>query len=310
MVLPNLKGDYLPKKKITQPELPVHNSKKNTIVFDPIPMAGQKQGATVDGQYMTGEEYASYLNRQGGGGGAKGLASFEALKAGMTPKVENQLIKDRMTPEQIQLQQEQQALSGLQAPSADTLAPDQKPAGIDALDIGKIVGGATGGAATGAAIGAGLGSVVPGLGTAVGAGIGGGLGLIGGAAATFFYSASGDRTQQVKVTNKNAKEADVNINKLFNDANSGKFSKQYLKEYYDYEWSRMEQAERELHAQQSALFGEKLSKSQDELIFVRGVLAQKARRDLEFELALAQPDPSKIVYVQDYNESLDPSMLD
>jgi len=274
-------------------------------------------GVTVDGQFLTPGEYNAYLVNRGGKrrsgplefsdaanrlGTQKNAALDEyAFQRGVVKRAqEEQAVEDyklkNKSPEQIQ---KEQALQALEPPQA--MSPDTQPANLDALDVGTVVGGGAAGATAGAGIGAAIGSAVPGPGTAIGAVAGGIIGGIGGAASAYFYSASSERRQQVKVSNQKVKRADVNINKLFNDANSGKFSKNYLLEDYNYQWALLDQGVRELEAQQQKLFGEKLSRSRDELEYALNIRRTKPQKDIEFQFALSNPN-GQVVYVQPYDE--------
>ena len=176
----------------------------------------------------------------------------------------------------------------------EPLGEDTQPAGLDLLDASQIAAGATTGGALGAKIGAVGGSVIPGVGTAVGAGVVGTLGAIAGAAGAFFYSSAGERKQQTKVSFNKFADATEQMDNIIKDVNSRHYSNQQASANWDNEYARVLQSERELIAQQDAFFGEKLSKSRDELEKVIAWKRRYAQFNFDFEQAKANPDPSRI----------------
>lgn len=189
-----------------------------------------------------------------------------------------------------------------QAPNA--LGNDVQPSGVDALDYGAVAGKATEYGGIGAGVGAGIGAAVAGIptlglaaipgaeiGAAAGAIIGAGIG----AATAFYDSVAAERKQQSKVSFVNFKDATKNMQNIMADANARHVSKQQSRANWDNEYQRVLQSERELQSQQKALFGEKLSRSLDELSKIEAWKRNYAQYNFEFEQALAQPNPDNIM---------------
>lgn len=166
------------------------------------------------------------------------------------------------------------------------LGGDVQPAQPDILDISKVVGAGVAGAGTGATIGTLAGPV----GTIAGAVLGG----IAGAGTALFYTSATERKQQVKVSFTDFKESTKQMQNLINDVNAGNITKQKAREYWDEEYQRVLKAEREIRGQQSKLYGEKLSKSLDELSKIEAWKRRYGQFNLDFERALAAPDPTNI----------------
>ena len=213
----------------------------------------------------------------------KELARQEEERVNIAPNVSEVGTRER----------ELQAKAAMQQPfqAPPKLEPTTKPAGLDVLDVGKVIGGVTGGAATGAAIGS--------LAGPIGSAVLGVIGGIGGGVTALFYSSSGERKQQVKTSFQKYQLATKEMDNIIKDVNAGHISQQQAREWWEYEYARVLQAREELFMQQKALFGEKLSRSYDELQKIENWLQYYQRYKLEFDMALANPDPSRIVQFAD-----------
>jgi len=178
------------------------------------------------------------------------------------------------------------------------LEEDIKPSGLDALDAAKVVSATAGGALGGAAIGTKLGALAApltgGASIPIGAGAGALIGGVTAALTTLFYSSAAERKQQTKVSYQKFQDATSQMDNIIKDVNAQNYSNSQARANWDNEYLRVLQSERELKSQQETLFGEKLSRSMDELGKVEAWKRRYQQYNLEFELSLAAPDPTKI----------------
>lgn len=249
---------------------------KGRVVYE---YTDQNTGA-INKMELSESQYKTLLEQQGEGSG-----NYEESHANLQAKPE---IKDAVAATTAEgIAKKKETLATIQGDLAAEkqpldvpmpLGPDAGVAGPDALDAGKILGAGITGTALSAPF---VGPFAPivGLGTA---------------AVTAFYSASGDRKQQTKVSFAKFQDATKQMQNIINDVNAKNYSRTQARLYWDNEYSRVLQSERELKAQQDALFGEKLSKSLDELTKVRAWLRRYNEINREFEMAMAMPDPTAI----------------
>ena len=136
---------------------------------------------------------------------------------------------------------------------------------------------------------------MPVAGTAVGGIAGALIGGIGAATTTYFYSVAGGRKQDTKVSFNNFQDSTKQMENIINDVNARHYSNIQANVNWDNEYNRVLQSERELKAQQKKLFGEKLSKSLDELSKVEAWLRRYDEFNAEFNNAKFNPDPTRII---------------
>lgn len=234
----------------------------------------------VNGVPYTREAYNASIAAQGGGSRSYG--------GGANAQQVNQILAS-----QAQVRANQ-AFAGVPLQQAEPLQPDPKKPGIDALDVGGVIGGATAGAAAGTYIGGVAGSVVPGVGNVVGGLAGGAIGAIGGAVSSFYVTQTTDRRQAVRTGYAKFTTSASQIENLIKDVNSGAMSPMQADVYWDNEYSRVLQAQREIKIASSGFFGKKLAASLDEQAKIEAWLRRYPQYELQFNLAKAQPNPAQV----------------
>jgi len=175
------------------------------------------------------------------------------------------------------------------------LRPDIEPKTMGALGGLGLTSATLGGSATGAKAGAVVGSLFGPAGTAIGAGTGAVVGAGAGAFSYYYLSQSSARKNQVKTSIGQFSDATKNMQAVINDANAQTLSKQQLRENWDSEYARVQQAKREIEAQQDAMFGETLSRSMDDLGRIYDWERKYQTYEYEFESSMAMPDKTKII---------------
>lgn len=155
------------------------------------------------------------------------------------------------------------------------------------VDIATSIGSNVPAIASAAIAGASIGSAIPGIGTAAGAIFGGVLGIA--------TALAGDRRQATKEANKALSIAKSRDNDIINIANSGIYNPSEVLQLYEVNLANARAAERELLKQTQTSVGRQLSGAEDELIAVQDYLAYEQFRRDQLLLALAAPNPSKII---------------
>lgn len=261
--------------------------KKNPVPNKETPTSDQNivfnRNGTVNlnGQTLSRDDYKALLELQGGNVPQRGLnnpASAVAVQQALLKQEEIRAAK--LTPEQ-------QASQAATPPPAPLGQIGEAP-GFSALDAGKVLGGLTGGAAIGAGVGT---SILPGIGTV----LGGAIGAIGGAASAFYLSQSGERKQATKTGFTKFSLATGKFDQLMNSANARLISANQARAYRDAEYNRVLQAEQEVKNAGAGAFGRKLAKNDDELAKIQDWKNNFALWNIQFELSLANPNPSNII---------------
>lgn len=162
------------------------------------------------------------------------------------------------------------------------------------LSTAATVAAAGGGALVGAKAGAALGTVVaPGVGTIVGGIIGGIGGAIGGA----YTKLSIQEKQDVKKADQLWKKAKTNKNEILNMVNSGLLTEGRARALWAEEKANISLAHSYLKEQTSNDLKDFLGSPGDELINIEAYLQLDSEYDLEFERALLNPDPRRVVFI-------------
>lgn len=236
------------------------------------------------------EEYNAY----------KSSVGFQtAEKGAQTPLVEQTLSQTKGTRQfaEAQAMQEQDLLSQPQP----MFTPDGRqiiqPQGL--VSQGATLASAGAGAVVGAKAGAGLGTLIaPGVGTL----IGGVVGAIGGAIGGAFIKQKVQKIQDVKEANKVFSQAKTNRAEILNMINSGIISEGQARTLWAEEKQNIYATQSFLKKQTQDDLNNFLGNPGDELIAVNSYLFLERYYDLEFEKALLQPNPSRIVQIPKEND--------
>jgi len=169
----------------------------------------------------------------------------------------------------------------------EPLESDIKPSQPDIFDVGAVVGGAVGGARLGAVAGP--------WGAVAG-------GVLGGATA-FYYAVGSERKQQVKTARAKFTQSSGEMTKIINSVNAGTMSPQQASLYWDNEYARVLQTERELKELTKGAYGEKLARGMDDRAVVEAFLRRYPQFNIQFENAKLNPNP-KVLYT-DIPEAVD-----
>ena len=236
---------------------------------------------------LTREEWDNFVNIQSGKGGQptpamnRLLASQEAMREAkeFEKEVSAKVRGEKINKEVSARLNASETIGERPLFEPEPLGPDIVPGGFDALDAVKVGSAAV----TAFGLGSAVGTPLLGVGAAAVA-----------ATTTFFYTSASDRKQQTKVSFAKFTDATKQIENIVNDVNAQNYSPAQARLNWDNEYQRVLQAQRELKAQQEAMFGEKLSKSLDEQTKLEAWLRRYAQMNFDFEQAIAAPDPNRI----------------
>lgn len=199
-----------------------------------------------------------------------------------------------VTTEQIAQVQNQAQQEAMMMAGGVQMTPD----GRQIIQDGGVVENiATGGAALaggigGAKVGAALGTLVaPGLGTVIGGVVGGIGGAIGGA----YVKLRIQKGQDIKQANKVFTQAKTNRNEILNMVNAGIVTEGQARELWAEEKQNINAVHRYLKQQTTNDLDAFLGQPGDEYIAVNSYLRLENLYDIEFEKALMQPNPNKIL---------------
>lgn len=199
---------------------------------------------------------------------------YDALKAAQNPASKFGSGGNVQTEKtQAILQKEQQKPLQPTAPFTEPppVPGEQNINTFDALDIGKVIGGAAAGATLGSFAG------LP------GAIVGG----IGGALSTLIYSQASDKKQLVTAARTEFTTSTANMQTTMNRLNAGLETSQQARANWDNEYQRILRAQRTLKRLSAEAFGDKLAKTQDEQAKIEAWLRNYPILQFEFEQALA-----------------------
>jgi hypothetical protein len=203
-------------------------------------------------------------------------------------------------------QQAQQAVTQAQQPTEitqqDILNAVPQETGLEMAQVaGGAIGGAIGGATGGAGIGAGIGALlapatagasIP-VGAAIGGTVGGAIGLIGGA----YGVITADKRGDVKQASKVGKIANTNFGQTIDALNSGIITKDEALTRWRNDKTSLYAAQANLKRDTDGSLDRFLSGGADEMALVEGyVYDLETIYQLEFEMALMQPNPNNIKY--------------
>jgi len=190
---------------------------------------------------------------------------------------------------QLQLQQQADLLN-----QPDILMPDGREVVQDGGLVSDTATGAAaaGGAVVGAKAGAALGTLVaPGIGTVIGGIVGGIGGAIGGA----YTKLTVQKRQSVKEATKVFSQAKTNKNEILNMVNAGLVTEGQARALWQEEKQNIYSSYTYLKRETDSDLNNFLGQPADELIQVESYLALDRFYDVEFEKALMQPNPNKIL---------------